>query len=441
MSAPAAAPEFDPSLHPTPEQRRGMHAAILCQCFGCLGYLTHANGLLLVYLTRLGQPSARVVFFLSIWPLISALFMLPAAYISDRHGKQLLGLIGGMLITCSFGLMMAVAAFEPATQPWIIAASMLLYGLGGAAFNATWFALLSPVVPEAMRPRFFGVLRMSWQVVGVVFTVICAMLLRGDVAIRTYVAVLAVATCGTAARCVVYWRIPELEKVKSTGRSFRESCALVMRTPGYMPFCAYVFLLTLSTASCTVIFGLLLKHVMRVDDGTVVWLMGVGMMLGQLLGFYLGGKAVDRWGTKSSFLVCHFGFALVLVLIVGRGLLPAGVQFAAVALLALTFGAIGAASSIAISTEMLVLIPPQDKSISTSMCVLLQQAGGSLSGLVFSAMLKLEMLNEQWSWLGVTFSRYETILLGCGLMVLLLVVVLGLVPSVMGKSQWMPRGL
>ena len=50
------------------------------------------------------------------------------------------------------------------------------------------------------------------------------------------------------------------------------------------------------------------------------------------------------------------------------------------------------------------------------------------------------MLSRSWSFLGTPMSQYDTILLIWGLMVVMLVVTLGLVPSVIGKAQWIPRG-
>ena len=96
-------------------------------------------------------------------------------------------------------------------------------------------------------------------------------------------------------------------------------------------------------------------------------------------------------------------------------------------------------ASIAVSTEMLALIPVDHKSLSTSICITFIRIGGALSGLLAAWLLQLGVLVEQWTLMGVQLSRYDTILLCSGIGVILLVVTLGLVPSVIHKAQWVPR--
>ena len=52
--------------------------------------------------------------------------------------------------------------------------------------------------------------------------------------------------------------------------------------------------------------------------------------------------------------------------------------------------------------------------------------------------LKMEFLDESWTLIGLTLSRYDSLLLLCAVMVILLVVTLRFVPSVTQKPQWIP---
>lgn len=130
---------------------------------------------------------------------------------------------------------------------------------------------------------------------------------------------------------------------------------------------------------------------------------------------------------------------MLVFLFLARECLPVGVLFT-VGLSHLLFGLVYAVSSVAISTEMLALIPPDHKSLSTSLCMVLMRGGGALSGLLAAYALKLGLLRESWTLWGRTMSSYDALLLACGVMVVLLVVTLGLVPSVLNKSQWVPQG-
>jgi len=307
-------------------------------------------------------------------------------------------------------------------------------------YGAGWFALLSAIVPESLRGRFFGRLRTSWQLVGLVFTGLCIILLEEDSPLWAYQVVLGLATVGLALRVPFYLRLPELERGPSNPidvASFVRVLLEVLRTDRYLPFCAYVFLLHLFTMGCPYLFGLVQKQTLGFGDDVVVS-MGLVMMIGSLAGFALGGKAVDRWGTRPIFVMCHFGFGVILLAFLCRGLFP-GPVVVAVAGAQFLFGLVQAASSIALTTEMLALIPPENKALSTSVCMLMWMGGAGLSGIVAAAILDLGVLRQHWELCGTPLGPYDAILLAYGAMVVLLVVTLGLVPSVIGKAQWIPQ--
>jgi len=149
---------------------------------------------------------------------------------------------------------------------------------------------------------------------------------------------------------------------------------------------------------------------------------------------------VDRWGTKSVFLSCHFAFALVLFLIVLRGVFPFS-DIATLCLLSGLFGCVFAASGIAFSSELLAMIPPENKSLATGFHLSLTSAGIALSSLVIGQALRLNILNHEWTLLGQTLSEYDSILLGSAAMILMLLITLGLIPSVIQvrTARWYPQ--
>jgi MFS family permease len=303
---------------------------------------------------------------------------------------------------------------------------------------AGWFALLSPIVPPALRGRFFGRLRMSWQIMGVLFLTICGVVLARDASVSTYQILLGIATLGSVIRIIFYVRIPELDPPAPNPVPVKEALSSVIAAPGYISFCAYVFLLGLCTGGSLNIFGMVEKNVLELNDNLIVWL-GNATMIGAIIGFFIGGRAVDRYSTKPVFLVCHFGFGAVLLTFLARHL--AGTALVpALAGVHLFLGMLLAASSIAISTELLALIPPMNKSLSTTMAGVLLQLSASISGLLAAWVLDLNILADQWKLGGATLSAYDSILALWAILVLLFVVTLGLVPSVIRKAEWMPGG-
>ena len=431
---------------PTPVQSSAMRMAVACQCFYCLSWLAFTNNnLVLLYLQELGFDGPRILRYLSIVPLADGLLRIPFAFFGDRMRKKVPGVVGCLLNLVGFGLFTASAWMEGTTAAVFIFSGIVVYTIGTTMTASVWFALLSPIVPEFLRGRFFGRLRFSWQLTAFVFTIVCAMSLRkakvdesGDL-LGTFRIIL-LALLGTlVVRVFFYIRIPELERSTARGEPILVSVRKVLRVPGYASFVAYVFLLMLVMGGCPMLFGLVFSEVLGYSDDDVLWLMAV-QMIGLVVGYFVGGKMVDRFGTKPVFLVCHFALAVVMFAFVLRVWLPDTVVWTALAVTLFGYGVTRAGSSIAISSEMLALIPAENKSLSTSVCQTLMHVGVGLSTLLPGFVIDQNMLSDSWllmdRW---ELSSYDTILLFFGIMVVLLVVTLGLVPSVIGKSQWMPR--
>jgi hypothetical protein len=315
---------------------------------------------------------------------------------------------------------------------------ILIYALGNAMFGACWYSLLSPVVPPDMRGSFFGRLRLTWQVCGFFFGVICTFFLGSDSPLIVFQAILGLVFLGLFVRIFFIAQIPEIEPPVPDSRGIIESTSAILRAPGYASFCCYTFLITLVTANAPALFALIEKESVHFGDDRIVW-MGNLYMIGAVLGYFAGGWMVDHVGTKAMFLVSHFLFAVLLFAFLGRAYTPVPLIYY-LGLVNFMYGAVTAASSIAISTEMLALIPAENKSLSTGLCTTLLVAGGALSNLLCASALKLKMFQSEWQFAGSTVGPYDAVLLICAVFVAILVVALGLVPSVIHKATWTPKG-
>jgi MFS family permease len=418
-----------------------MRNVIVAQCFGAIGITSFKFGLLLLFLTASGFGPVSVMLLLACPFAFRAILTVPGAYWADSYGKKRLGGFGMVLTVAGFTLIAVAPLVGSAWATLATIVGVAAYSMGDAFMAAGWFALLSPIVPEDERGRFFGRLRFSWQAVAILFFFGASLFLSKDTPPSLFVPVMAAIAASLLVRLVIYrLGIPEIEGPRRAPVGFSGTFMSVLRAEGYMSFCAYVFLLALVTTGCPHLFGLIEKKVLLMHDQEVVWLGNLGM-IGAFAGFYLGGRAVDRWGTKPVFLVCHFGYGVTLFGFLFRGIVSAAApMFACLGVINFAFGAIAAASSVAVSTEMLALIPPQNKSLSTSVCMTLLTGGGALSGILAAGALNSGMFNAHWELWGMPLSDYDAVLFVCALAVVLLVVTLGLVPSVIGKAQWVPRG-
>lgn len=420
-----------------PRKKRAMRAIIFAQCAGAPASIFFINGFMLTYLSVLGFSSGTILLLLALPNLLPVFIMIPAALVSDRFGMKKVGTIGLFGTIIGFFLVTIAGSFTNDLMKQTVITGIIIFGIGIAVFASNFFALLYPIIPDNIRGRYFGKMRLSWQSVSIVLTLIASALLKINSSIPMFQLVLATATLLLAIRVIFYFQIPELENYKKPKQGIASSLRYIIGIPDFMPFCSYIFLITLVTGSLPWILGLLEKDILGFENSVIV-LMGTLLLIGSLGGFYLGGKMVDRYGTKYVFLICHFTYGLVLFFIIGRDWFPIQ-HLVLISICTTMFGLIQAAMGIAFTSELFVLIPTKNRSLSTAFATTLQMGGLALSGIIFSKVIDLGILSETWVLFGKSMSLYDTIIFGCGIGIILLIVTLGLVPSIVKNAQWIPR--
>lgn len=305
------------------EKRRakGLRQAVLAQLFGTLGMNSFNNGIMLLYMTVLGVSPIRILIYLAIPNALSTVFRLPSAYLADRYGKKCLGLIGLFLVVLGYSVVPIAGSFPLSTAEALLVSGFTVLAIGKMLFACGWVAMLFPLVPEDRRGRVFASMRFLFRAANITVAGICAYMLSENAPISRFQIITAVLAVGFLVRAILYRRVPELERQHTRTGSFAQTLGKVVRINGYAGFCAYVFLLTLFTAGCGSLFALVEKNTMALSSGWVVLLANISM-IGGMCGFFLGGRAIDRWGTKYVFMTCHFGFGLGIIGFLMRGVTP-----------------------------------------------------------------------------------------------------------------------
>ncbi len=420
----------------SPEIKRVLRNITIGQCAGLLGPLLFGNGFMLAYVLRLGIPSHRILFLFALLPLISMALTLPFAWRADCSGKKKLGGTG-MAVSIAGFFLLPLAAFIPHDAMWWLTAGILIFAIGNTANNASWFALLSPIIPEEIRGRWFGQMRTSWQTISIIFSLGLTVLLHRHPEMYIFQLLLAATGLLMIVRLMFYMQIPELDPVTPPRDGFFRTLGAVLRIPGYLRFGIYLFLLSFISAGAG-LFGLLEKETLGFSDSQLV-MMGNLLSIGTIAGFFIGGKMVDHLGAKPVFLAGHTVFSLVLAGFLLRGFSPLSL-IATVGLLSFFCGAMQGATGIASTSELLALIPPENKSLSTGFNLTLAAAGTSLAGLLSGQLLKMQVFPAQWMFCGKMLSAYDMLLAGFMVLTVLMAVSLGLVPTVRNlRSQWLPQ--
>jgi MFS family permease len=424
---------------PSAVQQRGMRAVIIGQMVGNLGSLAFSNGILLLFLAKVGFGGASALLLLALPSIIQPLLILPLAHLAERSHRRMM-MRGFALSTVGFLLLSTLGwgGWHGRSVLVPVVSGIVIYALGVSMSTASWYALLDPLVPRHMRGSFFGTLRLSWRFYGFAFGIVCTFLLGLGGGVRPLELILILITIGMAARVLLMRQVPDAPTPPEGQPGLLEALSQVARIPGYAGFCCYVFLLTLVTDNAVTLLPLIERDSVGFSDTAVVW-MGSILGIGSVVSFYFCGKLVDRIGTRPVFLLCHGCFAALFFAVLLRGCSPLsslwwmGIQN-------LLYGIAGAGVSVAVSTEMLALVPAHNKGLSTGLCSTLQLAGAGLSGLLGAGAIKLGILSGHWQLGRTTLSAYDTLILGDAVLVVLLVVTLGLVPSVMAARSRPAQG-
>lgn len=422
--------------HP-PEIKRALRIIIISQCCGMIGMLLFNNGFMLAYILRLGIPAYRILFLFALMPLINMALTMPFARLADRTGKSRLGLIGITIAICGF-LMIPLSSLLPAdTAIWGLSAGIIIFATGNTINGSCWFALLSPIVPQEIRGRWFGRMRTAWQSTAIIFSLSVAILLRLTPELYIFQLVLLTAAGLMLVRRTLYKQIPELDPATPPTTSFFKAMATLFQVPGYLRFCIYMFMLAFTTAAAGLL-GLLEKEMLGFSD-SLLMVMGNLLSIGTIIGFLTGGKMVDRFGAKPVFLSGHIIASLTLIGILMRATLPLPLPLI-MGLFSLILGTVQGATGIANTSELLALIPAENKSISTGFGMTLTAAGISLAGLLNGQLLKMNILPTHWTLFSQSMSAYDILLTGFLAMTILLAATLGLVPTIRQlRSQWFPQ--
>lgn len=420
-----------------PEIKKALRIIIISQCAGMIGPLLFGNGFMLAYILRLGIPAYRILFLFALMPLINMALTLPFARTADCTGKLRLGITGQTVSLAGFLMLPAAALLPDRMTIWWLGAAFVIFSIGSTANGASWFALLSPIVPKEIRGRWIGKMRTAWQTTAIIFSLGVAALLRLSQAVCVFQLMLIAAGTLMLVRRILYKQIPELEPVTPPREGFLHALGALLRLPGYLRFCLYTFMLSFASGAAGLL-GLLEKEVLGFSDSLLV-VMGNMLAAGTVAGFLIGGKMVDRFSAKPVFLAGHVITGLTLCGILLRSFLPASIPVL-LGIFSLIFGAVQGATGIASTSELFALIPPENKSLSTGFNLTLAAAGVSLSGLMNGHLLKINILPAQWTLFGRTLSAYDALLTGFLGMAFLLAATLWLVPTIRHlSSQWLPE--
>jgi len=411
------------------------------------------TGILVLYMTAMLIPPGQILFLVSLFSLTAGFLTLVSSYYADRFGPKKLGTIGALITVAAFCGVILAGFSSRGRAALVMGCCIVLYSLGASMLGGGWLALMHPLIPEGRRGRFLGTLRLCVQLVVVAVSIPLAFLLAEDSPAWLFQVIFIVPGLLLLLRLHFYRRVPQMDAPAPEPEPLRKALAEILRVPGYVPFIAYVFLLALVTRNAPVLFCLLEKEILGFGDGVIV-AAGFAVTVGGMVGLALGGRVVDRYGTRVAFVACHLAFGLLFGLFLLRDmavpLVPglfdsllqsftapvSGSLFLYVSALQFLFGLVLAVSNLAVTTELFAIMPRKNKALASGISTSMIRMGIAFAGMLSAWILNSGILAARWSMGGSELSAYDSLLLLSAAVVVVLVVTLGLVPSVIGKSRW-----
>ena len=364
-----------------------LKTVINSQCFGQIAALAFANGVLFNYFDYLECSDSAIILLLTLPNLVGMFLMLPLAYYADTYGKKTLGQFGNALQVIGFFILLS-AVWLKEMELLILFSGVIVFALGAALFNSSWFALLDPLMKVEERGHFFAVMRTWWKSAGIIFTFLAQYLLgvEGD---KILIQILILIIICAIIRMYFYQQIPELEKPDKDKRkavNFFSEISQLFKDKKFVRFSAYRFMFPLLTGCVALLFNLYEKNFMGFSPSEIV-MMGNLMFIGSLCGFHLGAKLNARYEESQIFLAAASLLTLCGILFPLHAYLPvSGLVYASV--ITFVYGCVSASFGIAYTSRMLSLLSPDRKSLASAFFLGLSQLGISCSGLFAALIVK-----------------------------------------------------
>ncbi len=414
--------------------RTAMRFAIGSACFGAIGQImVNESSIIILYAGMLGASRFVSLCTTSLQHLAQCLLYIPVAYWMSRYGRKRL-MIPALTIGTGGLLLVSLAPFFGRYAQGALMFGLSVFSISIAIYVVGWFPLLKGIVPPAERGRFFGRLRVSWQITASLFLLGAALVVQRTPSITAFQAIIALGALISFVRVFLLRPIPE--SVPTRHEPLRVTLTALLRNRTLTGFSAYLFWLYFFAGSTLPVAVLLASRALHIADGFLV-LFSAGTMAGSIVGFLLGGRIVDRGGTKLAFLIGHFGFAALNFLLLS----VRSASWGSITILlgiGLLYGLVFALASIAVSTESFFLVPPEREDVGLAVCLGLFFAGIGLSRFLSGWVLDSGMLAPEWFFMGHAMTSYHALFLinGCG--VLGSGVLLAMIPSLIAPPESAP---
>jgi MFS family permease len=291
-------------------------------------------------------------------------------------------------------------------QLGILVATVALSAVLRQPGSAAWMPLLSDVIPQDLRGRFFGWLRTGWQSAGLAVTVFVALLFGKEAAWWQFEVAFGIGLVSCLWRIRFMRRIPELPPHPAAARRPWSSFILeVLHDRPFMRFIALVGCISSAVAFMGPFSVVYMRDRLHYRDDFIMFADQGLPIAGAILTLILWGHLADRIGNRAIFFFTTAGTALTLLvwLAVREGSVAGQVALAASIFVR---GALQAGFGIATARFLYGVLPTGNKTGYTSLHTVTIGLTAGLSPLIGGFILnQTEALTVQFP--GFTLDNYQ----------------------------------
>jgi len=428
-----------PEIMNTEERSSAEKNFILSACWGSLApVMISDSAIIILFASMLGASDMISMATTSFGGVSKCLLLLPFAVVANRLGYK------RSIINATFaGFFLIVLA---ASAPWFgdsLSRIILLFALGifcvcMTMYTAAWFPLVSIFLDSNTRSRFFGRMRFSWQLTTVIYFFICGLIIGKSPPLWALQLVIFITGLSILGRAWYINRIPEVKESINTKLNFCDALSDAWNNKPLCGFSVYICCLYLAAYATLPLTYVYLKY-LQVADNIVVIISSVALG-GMMTGFLCAGRLVDKYGVKKLMLFVNLLFAIINIsmFFISQSSI---FNLIIIGVLVAIYGFFMACSSVAISSEMMVMAPPDNKAVSMAFCGTFYAAGMGGSRLLTSLVLGAGLLATEWNIGSMKINHFQTLFLVFGCVITFVCIMLVLVPALFPKSNYsyLPR--
>ena len=294
------------------QQERGMRLVICTTVVGVLFFFSIYGSALTIFARKLGA-SETVIGLLAAFIQMSVLLQVPLAREVESRGKKRL-LIPSWAVTAALAAPLIFIPFLPDVR-WlrlsVLVGSVALTAIARQPGLVAWMPLLSDVIPDDIRGRFFGRMRTAWQTSALVLTVVIAALFGREADWWHFQVVFSLGILAVLVRIPLMRRIPEVApRPDARERSRFSFVGQALKDRSFACFSAFLgftYLMSTAMGPHGVVY---MRETLGYRDDFVVFATQALPLVGAILTLMLWGSLADRIGTRPILVFTGVGVGL-----------------------------------------------------------------------------------------------------------------------------------